>query len=146
VASGGKLVSRWKAFGIGLIGFVIVVGGISIYVIALPDESVGTKVVIGTKDGIYYSGTATAADANALGDALKADGYFQDKGVSVLLHKGSDGTILSFVVQDGIWDDQAMVAKYQSVAKSLAPVIGGTPITLRLLDGTTAVKKEVIVQ
>jgi len=35
---------------------------------------------------VIYSGTATEAQATALGNALKADGYFSDRGVSVLLN------------------------------------------------------------
>ena len=35
-------------------------------------------VIIGTKDNVIFSGLATEAQATALGNALKTDGYFQD--------------------------------------------------------------------
>ena len=64
----------------------------------------GRKVIIGTQDEVFYSGSATKDQATALGNALKGDGYFQDKGVTVLLDKESSGTTISFVVKDGFWN------------------------------------------
>ena len=58
-----------------------------------------STVTIGTKDEVIYSGLSTEAQATALGNALKTDGYFQDLGVSVLLRKPIGGsTIISYVV------------------------------------------------
>ena len=61
-------------------------------------------MTIGTKDQVIYSGTATEAQATALGNALKTDGYFTDRGVTVLLNMGANGTTISFVVGDGDWN------------------------------------------
>ena len=40
-------------------------------------ERTGT-VTIGTKDEVIYSGLSTEAQATALGNALKTDGYFKE--------------------------------------------------------------------
>jgi len=95
---GGKLVSRWAAFGIGVAVLVPFLLAAVAYVRAgIPSN----KIVIGTKDLVYYSGAARGQDAKALGDALKAHRYFQDKGVSALLSKEKDVFTVSFVVKDG---------------------------------------------
>ena len=46
------------------------------------------KTMIG-KDEVRYEGSATEQEAKALGAALKESGYFQDRGVSVILSKGT---------------------------------------------------------
>ena len=72
-------------------------------------------VKIGTKDEVIYSGTATKDQATALGNALKTLGYFQDRGVSVLLSKGSNGAVISYVVEDGVWNKPDMVSDFETV-------------------------------
>src|SRR5689334_1268591 len=88
------------------------------------------KVTVGTKDEVQYKGTATKQEAEALGAALKQQEYFQDHGATVVLSKGSEGTILSFVVKDGVWNDEKMVTGFGILAHALAPTVGGLPITL----------------
>jgi hypothetical protein len=100
VSQGGKLGSRWAAFGVGLAALAVILGGI----VGFEMLRRGPKVTIGTKDEVYYSGSAAKEDAQTLGAALKTSGFFQDKGVTVLLSKGEGGSIVSFVVQDGAWD------------------------------------------
>jgi hypothetical protein len=139
-ARGGELSSRWAATGIGL-GFlvlfcVVIVAG----ALGLGGEH---RAVIGTKDEVYFVGAATKADALGLGEALKKDGYFQDHGVTVILTKDADGTSISFVVKDGIWDDASMVAGYQALGRQLGPVVGGFPIKVRLVNGLKQTKKEI---
>ena len=104
------------------------------------------RVVIGTKDEIFYEGTATAGDAQALGEALKADKYLQDKGTSVLLSKDGRGTVLSFVVADGIWDDAANVAEFEAITRAVANAVGGLPISVRLVSTTLDNKREILVK
>src|SRR6185312_7111317 len=45
------------------------------------------RAIVGAMDEVYYYGTATEADAKALGEALKAAGFFVDSGASVALSK-----------------------------------------------------------
>jgi len=102
-------------------------------------------VTIGTKDQVQYSGTATYAEAIALGNALKADGYFQDRGVTVLLSKGSSGTIISYVVQDGVWNKPDMVSGFETVTRDVASTVGGLPVEMRLVNSAETVEKDEIV-
>jgi hypothetical protein len=136
VRRGGKLGSKWAAFGLGMV-FLVVICGIVYAIVSIQD---GPKVVIGTKDEVYYTGSATQADATALGNQLKSVGYFSDAGVTVLLGKGKNGTVVSFVVKEGIWDKPDMVAGFDEVARGAAPLIGGFPIEVRLLNKDRDVK------
>ena len=96
-------------------------------------------------DIVYYFGAATEADANALGRALQSAGYFTDSGVTVALLKG-EGTVVSFVVQDGVWDEPAAVATLDALVRRIAPAVGGLPIEVRLLDREMGVRKVVTVR
>src|SRR5665213_2585159 len=61
------------------------------------------QATIGSRDKVWYSGTATAKDAAALGAALQSAGLFQDNGARVMLAKGPAGTVLSFIVGPQGW-------------------------------------------
>lgn len=142
--AGGLIGSRWVGFGIGMIGLAIF-GGL-IAGLVLSTGLSGTKLTIGTKDEVYYAGTATQAEAKALGDSLKAIGFFQDRGVSVQLRKGSGPTIIGFVVKDGAWDNAQNVQIFQTIVQTVAPSVGGLPVKLRLLNSYGWTKKEVDVK
>jgi hypothetical protein len=103
------------------------------------------KAIIGTKDVIYYFGSAMEADAKALGQALVTAGYLVDRGVTVLLSKG-DGTVISFVVREGAWEEPATLAAYEKFTRQVASSVGGLPIKLRLVNPRLEVKKEMTVQ
>jgi hypothetical protein len=138
VQRGGRLGSKWLAFGLGAAFCVVLFGGIFAVVYFNND----TSVKIGSKDEVYYSGTATKADAQALGDALKKRGYMQDQGADVILDKGKDGTIVSFIVKEGFWDQAGTLSTFEEIGRQVAPLIGGFPIKVRLLDSSRDVKKE----
>jgi hypothetical protein len=140
VRRGGRLGSKWAAFGVGL-AFLAVIFGIVFSVVFIQAlVAKGPKVVVGTKDEVYYTGSATQADATALGNQLKSIGYFSDKGVTVLLDRGQSGTVVSFVVKEGIWDKPDMVASFDEIARAVAPSIGGFPIEVRLVNNDRDVK------
>jgi hypothetical protein len=139
-ARGGELSSRWAATGIGVVFLAVFCLIIVAGALALGGEH---RVVIGTKDEVYFVGAATKADALALGEALKKDGYFQDHGVAVILSKDTDGTAISFVVKEGAWDDPSMIAGFQAVGRQLAPVVGGFPIQIRMVNALKQTKKEI---
>src|SRR5271155_1288546 len=88
-AHGGQLESRGTAalVGIATLAALLVVVGAVAY--AYQYRKI---LIIGAKDQVIYSGIATAAEATALGNALKGDAYFQDRGASVLLNKGFGST------------------------------------------------------
>jgi hypothetical protein len=136
VQRGGHLASRWVAFGVALVFLAIVFGGIFLaYKI-----KEGPKVMIGAKDEIYYTGTATKAEAEALGAALKDADYFRDRGVTVALDKGASGTSISFVVKEGIWNQPKMVSAFETIGRGVAPSVGGFPLQVRLMNNDRDVK------
>jgi hypothetical protein len=103
------------------------------------------KLAIGANDAVYYFGDATNSDASALGEALRAAGYFTDKGATVALLKG-EGAVISFVVQEGLWNQPAVTATLERLVRQIAPSVGGLPIELRLLDGNMDIKQRVAVR
>jgi len=141
VARGGQLASRWAATGVGLaflalFSIIVIVGALGL--------GGQHRLVVGTKDEVYFTGTATQDDARALGEGLKKAGYFEDRGFTVILSKDSDGTAISFVVKDGVWDDAAMASGYQELGRGLAPAVGGLPIKVRLINTLKQTKKEFV--
>jgi hypothetical protein len=107
-----------------------------------PDRSV-PKLTIGSKDEIYYSHAATREEATALGRALQTVGYFRDQGAAVLYSRSAGGSVVSFVLQDGVWSNPAAVAGFEEIGRRIAPVTGGFPIELRLVDAGWAIQKTV---
>lgn len=130
-ALGGQLGSKGTAFfvGIATLAALVVVTGAAVY-----EYQTHKMVVVGTKDQVIYSGIATKADATALGNALRSDEYFQDRGASVLLNKGFGSTTISFGVQDGVWNQPGMLSSFEELARQVAPTVGGFPIQVRLVD------------
>ena len=90
---------------------------------------------------MIYSGTATQADATALGNALKAAGYFQDRGVTVVLSKGTSGTTIGFDVQDGAWNKAGTLETFEEIARGVASSVGGLPVQVQLLSTTQTLEK-----
>jgi hypothetical protein len=103
------------------------------------------KLTVGANDVVYYFGDATNADASALGEALRSAGYFTDKGATVALLKG-EGTVISFVVQEGLWNEPAVTATLERLVRQIAPSVGGLPVELRLLDRNMDIKQSVTVR
>jgi hypothetical protein len=103
------------------------------------------KLTIGTKDVAYYFGDANNGDASALGEALRTAGYFTGQGATVALLKG-EGTVISFVVQDGFWNEPAVTATLQRLVRQIAPAVGGLPIEVRLLDRNMDIKQTAAVR
>lgn len=138
VDRGGRLGSKGGAFGFGLAIFAAIVVSVLIVVHATRDPS----ITIGTKDDISYSGSATKFDAQALGHTLQEIGYLKDRGVSVSLAKGNDGTIVSFVVKQGVWNDPNVVSQFEEIGREVASSVGGFPLRVRLLNSDREVEKE----
>jgi hypothetical protein len=143
VLRGGPLGSRWAAAGLGLLLIIVILGGA--FLVGYQLGGFGSKVVIGSKDEVFYSGSATKQDALALGQALKDASYFLDRGVTARISKGPDGTTVGFVAQDGMWDRADIVSGYEEIGREIAPAIGGFPIQLRLMNSAEATKKQLVV-
>jgi hypothetical protein len=142
VARGGVLESKWKAFWIGIVTLAVLFAAI---VAVLMYQQNGATVTIGTKDQVIYSGQATKDQATALGNALKTAGYFQDRGVTVLLNKGSNGMTISYVVQDGAWNNADTVTDFEVITRGVASSVGGLPIDMRLVNSAETVEKDEMV-
>jgi hypothetical protein len=141
---GGRLASKGSAAITGLLCLAVV--GAAVFGIVSAGAANRTKITLGA-DEVYYSGNATAQDATAFGEALKTIGYFRGSGATVEIAKDkSTGVTLSFVVQDGAWDDTDKVSKFQDVGRLIAPAVGGLPFELRFLDTSSKVKKQVTVR
>jgi hypothetical protein len=130
-ACGGQLGSRLTAAWVGiatLAGLAVVIGAV-VY-----EYQYRRIIVIGRKDQVIYSGLANRAEATSLGNALKSDEYFSDRGSSVLLSKGFGSTTISFAVQDGIWNQEGTLSSFEELAREVAPTVGGLPIEVNLID------------
>jgi hypothetical protein len=146
VSQGGKLGSRWIAFGLGIGSLAVILGGLFVLLViqqvAMPSSP---KVTIGTKDAVYYYGGATKEEAQRLGDKLKSMGYFGDRGVTVVLSKNRGNTVVSFAVKDGTWDEPNMVSAFEGIGSQIAPSVGGFPIQVRLTNTKLEAKKQMTV-
>jgi hypothetical protein len=142
VRNGGKLASRWIASGLGLAMLALIFAGVFMVVLA---REPGSKIVVGSRDDIYYSAAATKQDASTLGEALKTAGYFRDQGASVLLSKGKDGAIVSFLVKEGAWQQPEIVLGFEEIGRQIAPSVGGFPIKVRLVNSSRDTMTELIV-
>lgn len=146
VNSGGKLGSRWIAFGLGIGALVVILGGLLILLVIQQVSTISSsKVTIGANDTVYFYGAATKENAQVLGDKLKSIGYFNDKGVTVLLSKGKGGTMVSFAVKEGAWDSPQLVSNFEEIGREIAPAVGGFPIRVRLMNSQRQPKKEMTV-
>jgi hypothetical protein len=163
VAWGGQLFSNWRAVGVSVLTTLVLGGGVFAYLYHTgqlqkyiaqaenqqkqvqappnPAQTPQNTVTIGTKDQVVYSGTATASDATALGNALKAAGYFQDRGVTVQLSKGAGGTVIGFVVADGVWNQAGTLSQFAEIARGVASTVGGLPVQMQLLNSTMIMEK-----
>lgn len=123
-SQGGKLGSRWVASGVGVAVLAAMLGGVFLVLWETQAVDLGSKVMIGAHDAVYYSGGATEHDARALGDKLKEMGYFTDKGVTVFLSRDPSGPVVSFTVRDGIWNDDHMVTAFEEIGAQVAALEG----------------------
>ena len=140
VNRGGPLGSGWMG---GLLGtiFMLVAAGL----VFLPGI-ISPKVTVGTNLEIYYSHAATRQDAQALGDALTKIGFAPASTASIFLSKDkSEGTVVSFVLQDGFWNRPGVAWSFENIGRGVAPAIGGLPVKVRLINNKKEVQKELVV-
>jgi hypothetical protein len=130
VATGGRLGSKWMALVVGIATLAVLYGLVCAVLLALQPR----KVMVGSKDVVVYSGLATRGDAMALGDELRRSQYFQDRGATVVVHKGIGQRTLSFVVQEGSWNQAGVLSSIEETAREAAPTVGGLPVEVQLLD------------
>ncbi len=140
VEKGGRLGSKGLAFGLGLVFFTVIVALVFAFASISDQATNGSKLTIGARDEIFYSGSATKQEAEALGGALKQSGYLSDRGVSVFLAKSSEGTVISYVAKEGSWNDPSLVSSFEEITGQAAPSVGGLPVLLRIINKNKEVK------
>jgi hypothetical protein len=97
-------------------------------------------------DGVYYEGSASKAEAQALGQRFESIGFFKGKGVNVFLTRHDDGTTLAFVVAvDGAWNNPKMVSSFEAIVHDVAPTVGGLPIDMHLVNPQLQVEKDEVI-
>ena len=94
---------------------------------------------------LYYYGSATEAEAEAMGAALRMHGFPSNQS-TMFLAKGSEGTVITFVVRDGYWLAPKNVDAFAELVRKVAPSVGGLPVTLHLSDVHLSVQKSVVVE
>jgi hypothetical protein len=129
-----------KTIGAILTGGLIILG----VVIGLGRSAMmGKPYKANDKQTVHYSGAATEQEAKSLAAALALDGYFDGQTeIDVLLRKGEEGTIISFVTTPVAWTDPSMPEQFKDIADRCSYAIGGLPITVRLIDERLNTKKE----
>jgi hypothetical protein len=138
---GRKIAPILLASGVGLVLLATIV----VWALHPSRQLVNSKLVIGTRDEVYYSHAATREDAEALGQALKGIGFFNDRGATVLLSKSVSGAVVSFALHGGAWDHPETVFSFEEIARRVEPAVGAFPITVRLSDSAWTVHKELVV-
>ena len=125
--------SIWRYARIGISSVVLLIAIIFAIARAVSPSN-GTRLAVGD-DEIFYSGSATKADAQALGKALTDIGYFnKTNSITVLLAKDAAGTTLKFVVKEDAGQKDSTLDEFAIITQAVAPSIGGKPITLKLLS------------
>jgi hypothetical protein len=97
---------------------------------------------VAPRGSIWYSGSATAWDAQALAKALAENNFFKDQDRRVFLSRGSDGYTISFMVNDGAWDDPHLAAGIELLGRKLAKSLPGAPVKIRLIDKNLQPRKD----
>ena len=98
-------------------------------------------------DGVFYEGLATEDEAEAVGEHLKSTGFFRGRGVNLILtrHAG-EGTTIVFPVGPGVEENPAKVSNFEGVVREVAPMVGGLPIEMHLVDQRLVLKKDELVE
>jgi hypothetical protein len=97
-------------------------------------------------DGVYYEGSATKEQAQALGQRFESMGFFRGKGANVFLIRHDDGTTLAFVTVGEAWNDPKKVSSLEAIVRDVAPTVGGLPIDMQLMNTQVEVKKDEVIK
>jgi hypothetical protein len=104
------------------------------------------EVIFDGGDGVYYEGLATKGQAQTLGRWFVSKGFFRGKGVNVFLTKHDDGTTLAFIVADGVWNNPSKVSNFEAILREVAPMLGGLPIDMHLVNTQLQLEKDELIK
>jgi hypothetical protein len=110
------------------------------------ETSMVGEVHFGGRDGVYYEGSATKAEAQALGQRFESMGFFRGKGANVFLIRHYDGTTLAFVIVGEAWNNPSKVSTFETIVRDVAPAVGGLPIEVHLVNTQLEVKMDELIQ
>jgi hypothetical protein len=97
------------------------------------------------KDGVYYEGSVTKAEAQALGQRFESMGFFRGKGANVFLIRHDDeGTTLTFVITREA--SLSIMSSFEHIVRVVAPAVGGLPIDMHLVNTQLQVEKDELIQ
>jgi hypothetical protein len=144
VQQGGKIASMWKAAGIAMLFFIVLFGAIILGALVL-DPGMGTRVVVTPSEDIYYSGSATESDAQALAAVLKDQGYFGTEGEkTALIKRDKDGVTVSLVVNDKAELSGLMDLFARHIGDELKTSLKTSPIRVHFVNSSLEVRKEIV--
>ncbi len=96
-------------------------------------------------DGVFYKGSATKAEAQALGRRFESMGFFRGKGANVfLIRHDDDGTTLAFVIVREA--NPSRVSSFEHIVRDVAPVVGGLPVHMHLVNTQLQLERDELIQ
>ena len=103
----------------------------------------GVEAVEESRPAVAESPTvAVESPREALGRALKQEGYFVDAGASVVLSKDNVRS-MGFVLGNGAWNQPGTVAGFETLVRKVAPAVGGLPVDRQLLSPEMEIEKDI---
>jgi hypothetical protein len=63
----------------------------------------------------------------------------------VFLTSHDNGTTLAFVVADGVWNNPAKISNFETIVRDVAPIVGGLPIEMHLVNTQLQVETDEII-
>ena len=146
-SQGGRLASGWAASGIAFGVSLFLIGAVVACELCLTEAELGTRIAVGPCDEVYYSPEATEQDAFRLGEILEDELYFGDPpGTTVLISKGNGAFEISFVMQDGSWNEPPTVDYYRDLGQTLADEEFGQPLIVHFCDEYVDVQKSIRIE
>ena len=145
IKAGGQTASWLNALGVSMVCLLLTLVIAGVFVIFVVGED---RVVFGPNEVIYYEDGATETDAHRLGSFLQEMEYFDETGpADVLLARTSTGVAVSFVVQDGAWDDPEVVEDFRELGSLIKErMFANHPVEVRLIDEYLVTKKVITSQ
>jgi len=126
--------------------------------VALPCAALAAIVIYSAANSSSHRGTSTSRLGRAitlttrrlqskptlkrLVQALERIGFFNGRGKTVKLSKGKSGKIISFVLNDGAWDQPMALLTFEGIACRVAASTGGFPLQVRLCDRKWRIRKK----
>ena len=139
-ACGGRAVtaSWWSAVGIS-VGFLgACVAAVFALGIGWAVFSAPASVSFGHDQDVQYADGATTADARLVGSYLMQKGFFSanGEGKTDRVERTRGDVVVSFVIQDGAWNQAMVQLAFTEVRKELADTFPGQQVTVHLCDDT----------